>query len=228
MSGFAVLVVAIVIWLGLHIVVSGTRLRDRVVAETGEARFRAAFAIASIGALALLIIGFRSAPAVQLWQIPAPLGWLLVVLMLPAFCLFVGSVATRNPTMVGGAAGVAGAPRGIVRVTRHPMLWSFAIWGLVHVIGPGDVASVLFFGTFLVTALAGMPSIDAKLARRDPAGWRRFAAVTSILPGGAIAAGRNRLVVEEIGWIVPLIGVAAWAVLLWLHPTLFGVPPVPG
>jgi len=226
MSGFGVLVVAIVIWLGLHIGVSGTRLRDRVVAEVGEARFRAAFSVASIGALALLIIGYRVAPTVQLWLIPAALGWLLVLLMLPAFCLFVASVATRNPTAVGGG-GAAGVPRGIVRVTRHPMLWSFAIWAFVHVIGPGDVASVLFFGTFLVTALAGMPSIDAKLARRDPGDWVRLAAVTSILPGGAIAAGRNRFAVQEIGWIVPVIGVVAWAVLLWLHPTLFGVRPIP-
>lgn len=226
MSGFAVLVVGIVIWLGLHLGVSGTLLRDRIVAETGETRFRAAFSIASIGALGLLIVGFHYARTVQLWRTPPGLGWVLVALMLPAFILFVASVATRNPTAVGGG-GIAREPQGIVRLTRHPMLWSFAIWGFVHVIGPGDLASVPFFGTFLVTALAGMPSIDAKLARRDPAGWHRLAAVTSILPGGAIAAGRNRFVPAELGWIVPLVGVAAWALLLWLHPALFGVPPLP-
>jgi uncharacterized membrane protein len=61
------------------------------------------------------------------------------------------------------------------------------------VLGNGDAASLLFFGAFLLTALAGMPSIDAKVAARDPEGWRHFAAATSILPFGAIASGRNRL-----------------------------------
>ena len=228
MSGFAVLVVAIVIWLGLNFWISGTRLRDRLVAQAGEARFRAAFSIASVGALALLIVGFRFAPTVQLWRTASAVGWVLVALMLPAFILFVASVATRNPTAVGGETGMASEPRGIVRVTRYPMLWSFAIWGFVHVIGPGDVASVLFFGTFLVTALAGMPAIDAKLGRRNPAAWQQLAAVTSILPGGAIAAGRNRFAPGEIGWIVPLAGAGAWVVLLWTHPALFGVRPIPG
>ena len=45
------------------------------------------------------------------------------------------------------------------------MLWSFAIWAAVHIIGNGDAAAIIFFGAFLVTALAGMPSIDAKLSR---------------------------------------------------------------
>ncbi len=91
------------------------------------------------------------------------------------------------------------------------MLWSFAIWALVHMLGNGDAASMLFFGAFLVTALAGMPSIDAELARRDPEGWARLSAGTSILPFGAIAAGRNRLALREIGWVPPVVGLVLWA-----------------
>jgi uncharacterized membrane protein len=89
------------------------------------------------------------------------------------------------------------------------------------------VASLLFFGAFLVTALAGMPSIDAKLAERDPQGWRRFTAVTSIVPFAAITAGRNRLVPAEIGWLPLALGVGLWAVLLWAHPHLFGLSALP-
>ena len=51
-----------------------------------------------------------------------------------------------------------------------------------HIIGDGDTAAIVFFGAFLVTALAGMPSIDAKLARRDPAVWQGLSAATSIVP----------------------------------------------
>jgi uncharacterized membrane protein len=107
------------------------------------------------------------------------------------------------------------------------MLWSFAIWAALHMLARGDGAALLFFGAFLVTALAGMPSIDAKLAQRDPAAWARLAATTSILPFGAIAAGRNRLVIGEIGWLPPALGLALWLLLLaWLHRALFGVAPL--
>ena len=97
--------------------------------------------------------------------------------MLVAFVLFVASVTRRNPTMISGETALAQPPRGIQRVTRHPMLWSFALWSAVHIIGNGDTAALVFFGAFLVTALAGMPSIDAKLARRDPATWQTLSAV---------------------------------------------------
>ena len=146
--------------------------------------------------------------------------------MLPAFVLFVASFR-RNPTAAGGEALIGEAPTGIQRVTRHPMLWSFAIWAAVHMLGNGDTASLVFFGAFLLTALAGMPSIDAKLARRRPEAWTELAAATSILPFGAIAAGRNRLVLGEIGWLTALAGLLAWAAMLHLHSRLIGVAPVP-
>jgi uncharacterized membrane protein len=115
----------------------------------------------------------------------------------------------------------------VLRITRHPMMWAFALWAAVHLIGNGELAAAVFFGTFLVTAAAGMPSIDHKFALRDPLRWQRFAAETSILPGGAILAGRNRLIWEEIGWLLPLAAVLLWAGLLIGHRHLFGVAPLP-
>jgi uncharacterized membrane protein len=145
--------------------------------------------------------------------------------MLPAFVLFVASFR-RNPTAMGGEAFAAAEPRGIQRITRHPMMVAFTTWAAVHVVGNGDTASLLFFGAFLVTTLAGMPSIDAKLAARAPDAWARLAATTSILPFGAILAGRNRLVLSEIGWVVPAIGLVAWAAMLYFHQAIFGAAPV--
>ena len=106
------------------------------------------------------------------------------------------------------------------------MLWSFAIWAAVHMAGNGDTASLLFFAAFGATALAGMPSIDAKVAARDPDGWSRYSERTSILPFAAIAAGRNRLALGEIGWLPPALGLALWLGLLAFHRTVFGVAPV--
>jgi uncharacterized membrane protein len=216
------LILAAALWVFVHVGISGTSLRDAVVARLGEGRFMLAFSIASVVSITLLVLAWQNAETTFLWSAPAWLRWVLAILMLPAFVLFMAS-HKRNPTAVGNK-GLGEEPRGIQRVTRHPMLISFAIWALMHVIGNGDTASLVFFGAFLVTAVAGMPSIDAKLARRHGAAWEGFAAKTSILPFGAILAGRNRLVLAEIGWMPPVIGFVLWAALLHFHRGIFGVP----
>lgn len=218
------LILAAALWVFVHVGISGTRLRNAAVAQLGEGRFMLAFSIGSVVSIVLLVLAWQNAETTVLWSAPAWLRWVLAILMLPAFVLFMAS-HKRNPTAVGNK-GLGEEPRGIQRVTRHPMLMSFAIWAAVHVIGNGDTASLVFFGAFLVTAVAGMPSIDAKLARRHGEAWRGFAARTSILPFGAILAGRNRLALAEIGWMPPVIGFVLWAALLHFHRGIFGVPAV--
>ncbi|HEY4041106.1 MAG TPA: NnrU family protein [Rhodopila sp.] len=220
------LIIAALVWIALHLGLAGTSLRGTVVRRIGDAAFQVVFSLLSIAALIFLVLAWVAAPTTPLWVAPDWLRWVLVLVMLPAFVLFVASVSGRNPTMIGPQEEAKQAPRGMIRVTRHPMLWSFAIWAAVHILGNGDTAALVFFGAFLITALAGMPSIDAKLARRDPNAWQALSAVTSIVPFAAIVQGRNRFVAAEINWLTPAIGVVAWVVLLVVHPWLFGVPPV--
>jgi uncharacterized membrane protein len=222
----SLLIIAALVWIAIHLGLAGTTLRDAVVGRIGEGSFRVLFSVLSIVALVFLVFAWNAAPSVQLWVAPDWLRWLLALVMLPAFALFVASVSGRNPTMIGPGEGGAQPPRGMIRVTRHPMLWSFAIWAVVHILGNGDTAAIVFFGAFLVTALAGMPSIDAKLQRRDPATWQGLTAMTSIVPFVAITQGRNRFVPNEIGWLIPTIAVVVWLLLLLAHPWLFGVAPV--
>ncbi len=214
------LLLAALLWVLWHVGLSGTALRGKAVARMGETGFMILFSVGSVVSILLLVMAYNAAPSIFLWSAPLWLRWVLALVMLPAFILFIASVTAPNPTSAGQKLGEAG-PRGITRITRHPMLWSFAIWAIVHLIGNGDVASLVFFGAFAITALVGMPSIDAKLARRDPAGWARLAAGSSIIP---FAAGPARW--EEIG-IKPLIlGAALWVGLLAAHPIAFGVPAV--
>jgi uncharacterized membrane protein len=219
------LVVASILWVGVHFGIAGTVVRARVVERVGERTFVIGYSVLSVGAIILLVQAWGAAPYVGLWVTPDWLRWVLALLMLPAFILFVASVATPNPTAVAGKLTEPG-PRGIQRITRHPMLWSFALWGLVHLIGKGSLGGVLFFGAFLVTALVGMPSIDQKIAARDPGMWARLAPSTSITPFKAILAGRNRLVLAEIPILVWVIGAAAWLLLLVFHASIFGYPAV--
>ncbi|MBW6400483.1 NnrU family protein [Roseomonas sp. HJA6] len=222
------LILVALLWIAVHVGVSGTALRGRVVARTGEAMFMAAFSAVSLALLALMVIAWRGAETAPLWFAQGWLRWVIAVLMLPVFVLFACSLM-GNPTATGGGGLLAKGAHGIQRVTRHPMLCAFAGWAALHILGNGDTAAIVFFGTLLITALAGMPSIDAKMARRHPQAWPGFAAETSILPFGAILAGRNRLVLREIGWIAPLAGLLLWAGVLHGHRILFGVPVlIPG
>ena len=227
MDGFFLLILAALLWVGVHLGIAGSAVRGAIAGRIGEMPFRLLYSVLSFLAIGLLVNAWGGAETAVLWVAPGWLRLLLALLMWPAFVLFVAAIAAPNPTAMGGEKLLADEPRGITRITRHPMLWSFALWAAVHILGNGDTASLLFFGAFLLTALMGMPSIDAKLAARAPAEWPALATKTSILPFGAILSGRNRLVLGEIGWLAPLLGTLGWLVILHLHPRLFGMPALP-
>ncbi len=212
----------------IHLGVSGTYLRDVLVGRIGLRGYMVLFSVASVGAIMWLIIAYNSAAYLPLW---GQLQWwkpVAIALMLPAFLLVVIGLTTPNPTAVAQEDRVGQAPVGIVRVTRHPFLMGTAIWAAVHLIGNGDVASLLLFGALFVVSAAGTVSIDAKRARAlGASAWGGFARRTSILPFAAILGGRNTLSLAELGWWRPLAGVAAYALMLGGHAHIVGVSPWP-
>jgi uncharacterized membrane protein len=230
----AVLGGAVAVWVCIHLGLAGSPLRGALVARIGDNGFRSLFSILSAIGLAGLIYGYGDARSgsgnIALWP-PQPWAhWLAIVGMLPALVLLVGSLTVPNPGLVGADKLLAreDPARGILRVTRHPMLWSFALWAALHIIPNGDLASLLLFGAVLIVALAGMASIDRKRARSMPQDFPRFAAVTSVVPLAAIAAGRNRLIVAELGWHWLALAVVGWLAFMWLHPWAIGVPVLAG
>lgn len=220
-------------WISLHVAVAGSPLRRVIARKIGEPGFAGLFSLLSLAGLVWLVLAYRAAAAVgvnqDLWLPGRALLWLPLLIMPLVVLLFIGSVTVANPTSVGGEKLLQRdePARGILRITRHPMLWSFALWGLVHIAANGDAASLLLFVAILAPALLGMASIDRKRALRDGAGWARFAAVTSIVPFAAIVGGRNRLVLAETGlWRIGL-ALLLWAALLYFHGALFGVSALP-
>ena len=216
------LIAACVYFLLIHFGVSGTRVRDALVARLGAGRYRGAFAVASLVGLAWMIYAYRRAPMIPLWAFLLGFRPAAYVLVFIAFLFVVIGVTTPNPTRVGmesklaqGADGV----RGMARITRHPFLWGIALWALVHFIINGFVPALILFGTLLLLALGGTVSIDAKRRRNFPEQWASFAAVTSNIPFAAIIAGRNRLspALAEIGLWRPLAACAVYGVAFYLH-----------
>jgi uncharacterized membrane protein len=215
------LIVASLAFLATHYVAS-TPLRDVLLATMGKA-YLALYSLVAFATLGWMIWAFYHAPFVNLWYAvalrPVPL-----IVMPFALVLIVCALATPNPTLVGRARLLKSADpaRGILRITRHPLMWGIALWALSHIVARGDAAAAIFFGTFVVLAVSGTWLIDRRKAATLGDNWRRFAAVTSNVPFAAIAAGRNRFRLGEIGWGKIALGLVLYAVLLVFHHRLFG------
>ena len=184
----------------------------------------------SLAGIVWLSRAYGQAEYVELWGQVQEFRWLALIVMLIAFFFVVFAFASPNPTAVrGGAMLKEREPaRGIQRITRHPFLWGVVLWSLVHLMFNGDLASLIFFGSFLVLAVKGPASIDRKRKRIYGGDWDRFAAVTSNVPFMAIAQGRNSLVLGELGWWRLILVVAVYGFFLHIHRFLFGVSPLPG
>jgi len=222
------LIAAAAFFLVIHFGVSGTKLRDRLVRSVGDKLYRGLFALASIGGLIWLIKAYSSAPYVPHWGKLLALKPVAEPLVFIAAAFVVIGVSTPNPTAAGGESQLTRETpvRGMTRITRHPFLWGTALWAFVHFIVNGDVASSIVFGSLLVLAVGGTASIDAKRSRVYGERWEQFARQTSNVQHAAILAGRNQLApaLREIGIVRPLIAIAVFAALFFLHGHLFGAP----
>jgi uncharacterized membrane protein len=221
------LLLAAIFFAGIHLGVAGTTIRDRAIAALGQSGYRVAFSIATVVGLTWLVMAYNRAPYVVTWGM---LEWwkpFAIILMLPASLLVVIGLTTPNPTAVAQENRLAQPPQGIVRVTRHPFLTGVGLWALVHLIGNGDVASLVFFAVWAVVALAGTVSIDRKRRRLLDEAWEPFAAQTSIVPFAAIVAGRNRFSPGEIGVWRWGAAVIVYVLMLVGHADVLGVSPFP-
>ena len=92
MSPFNSLILASIVWMLLHLGVSGTALRALIVDAIGAGTFRIVFSLVSVAVIYWLASSYGKAGAVRiLWTSP---HWLIVacmLLLLPALLLLVGS-----------------------------------------------------------------------------------------------------------------------------------------
>jgi len=223
------LILATGFFLGIHLCISGTSLRDVLVRWMGEGVYRVLFSLLSLAGLFWLIVAYSQSETRLLWEPSAAVRHLAGPLVLLAFLFAIGGILSPNPASVGGEGLLqrGDAARGIVCITRHPFLWGVAIWAATHMAVNGDTAALIFFGNFLALALLGTLSIDAKRLRLHGRAWQKFMDRTSNPPLVAILAGRNHLQWHDIGWWRPAAAVVAWLAVLLAHRWLFGVSPVP-
>lgn len=222
MLGIAGVGLAASAFVGSHFLLSHP-WRAPLVRRMGEGAFAAVYSGVAAACMGVMAWAYVEAPPTPfLWPVGDVLWTIATALMLGAAILlagsFVGNPATVNPT--GTPLPVPGEARGVFAVTRHPMMWSFAIWGVCHVMVYPMGANIVVAVAMIVLALVGASMQDRKHAARDPAGWGSWQTRTGFVPGSAIAAGRARLGLPGAGVLVG--GTVLWLVATWAHLPISG------
>ncbi|MEH3045573.1 NnrU family protein [Sphingomonas adhaesiva] len=208
---------AAIAFVGTHFLLSHP-LRAPLVARVGEGGFLGVYSLVAAVTLAWLAFAYRAAPAgVPLWPVGDGLWVVATVVMLVASVLFMGSLV-RNPALPDptGRARPVPEPRGVFAITRHPMMWGFALWGVAHILVYPDPSNVVLAGAIIVLALVGAWAQDRKKARLQPDFWPEWERRTSFVP---FARG---LRVRGLGGHALGGGLVVWLVATWAHWPLAG------
>jgi len=116
------------------------------------------------------------------------------IVMLLASILLMGSIV-RNPALPnpGRPTAVPAEARGVYAVTRHPMMWAFALWGICHIAVYPAAANIILAAAVIILALAGAALQDRKKEALQHDTWPEWEMKTSYWPFGAIVSGKARL-----------------------------------
>lgn len=218
------LLTALTAFVGTHFLMSHP-LRSAMVKGMGSNAFQIVYSLVSLATFAWVIMAFRAAPVEAMWwESGDGIWWVATVMMLLGSILFAGSLfgnpALPNPN---AKALAAKAPRGVFAMTRHPMMWGFALWALVHAMVSPHPKVLLLTGFMALLALGGSLGQDHKKAVLMGADWTGWAARTSFVPFMGQLTGKAGWKTAWPGRTVLLLGTALWLIASWAHPW-FGAP----
>lgn len=195
-------------------------LRAPMVKKMGEKGFQATYSLLSFATFIPAIWAYQAiAPGASYWTVTPVLWAFATALMWVGSVLFMGSFV-GNPALPQPGAGQLAArePRGVFRITRHPMMWGFALWAVVHMLVAPRQEVFILCGALLFLALAGAKGQDKKKQAQLGADWHQWQRATSFVPFG------NGLVSPGTKWLI--IGTAFWLIATYVHPLAGG--PVAG
>lgn len=210
------LVAANVAFVGTHFIMSHP-LRAPMVRALGAGGFQIAYTLVSFATLAWVYLAFVAAPPADLPG-SGEIGWIAATLVTwPAMVLLAGSLI-GNPALPTPLAEqqARSEPKGVFRVTRHPMMWGIGLWALSHLVLFWSLRTMITAAAVGILALVGARLQDGKKAALMGDAWAEWSRRTSYWPrwGQLLRAGP-----------VPLIaGTLLWLAGSWLHLWNAGIP----
>lgn len=205
---FAIFAAAFV---GTHFLMSHP-LRAPLVARMRTKGFRLLYTGVSFATFLPMLWFYRQVgDQPPLWAV-GKAGWVAgAIVMWLASILLIGSFV-GNPALPGAAR--VDRPSGVLAITRHPMMWSFALWAVVHAVLIATPKALLLDGAIVLLALGGAWGQDRKKQSLKGATWHEWSAQTAFWP---FARG-----LAWPGLFAFLGGTILFVVAAWLHPIAVG------
>ena len=203
------LVVSAGAFLGTHFLLSHP-LREPFVKAVGERPFQAIYSLIALITFGLTVYFYHALGRQAPFWVAGDAIWLVAsLLMWLASILLFGSMF-GNPALPGAAAP-ENEPTAVFRLTRHPAMWAFALWAIVHAIVVATPKALLLDGTILILALGGAAGQDVKKRKWMGDAWGEWTARTAFVPftrgvawPGAVTAVGGTIFFFAVTWLHPV------------------------
>jgi uncharacterized membrane protein len=141
------LVLGLILWTVAHMLKrAAPAARGGLAAAVGEGPSKGIMAAAILAGLILMIVGYRGAAFVPVYDPPS-------------WGIHVNNLAMLAAVALMGAGRSKGRARSWL---RHPMLTGVIVWAVAHLLVNGDVASLVLFGWLGAWAVANMLLINSR------------------------------------------------------------------
>ena len=185
MSPMTGLIFASVAFVVTHLGLSGP-MRHGLLRPLGEKGFMLVYSLVALACMVAMahFYGPAREGALILWGVNE---WVWVpasMVMWVACILFLGSLR-RNPAFPHPGAQPQQFPEkavGVYAITRHPMMWAFALWAIVHALVNPTLPSFMISAAIAIVALAGSAAQDERKALTIGEPFRDWKARTAFVP----------------------------------------------
>ena len=142
------LIAGVLLWSALHLIpVIGRGPRQAAIEKLGEGGYKGIFSLLMLGAIALMVFGWRGSLPRSIYIPTAEMRMAGLVLVVIGFIFM---AAANRASRFG-------------RIVRHPQLTGVFLWAVAHLFANGDSRSLVLFGGLGAWCLIMIPLIN----RRD-------------------------------------------------------------
>jgi uncharacterized membrane protein len=221
MTAVAVITALWMVFALFHVGLSSSPLRPRAVRLFGERLFQGLYSLVAFAVFVPLVLVYAGN------KHAGPLLWLIepnIVLDIVtrvgntvAVMLVVAGIFRPSPTGVTGTP--TRRPRGVQRITRHPLFMGIVLWALMHLLVNGFASDVAFFGGFVLFGLLGSWHQDRRQKALPDGAYAAFCAQSPFLPFTRRGIFKG---LREMGVVPIIVGLLAAGLLRYFHAGLFG------
>lgn len=221
MTAVTVIIALWIVFALTHAILSSHPLRDRAVHLLGERLFQGLYSVIAFAVFVPLVLVYAGN------KHAGPLLWFVEPTLLIDIVTRIGNTIAAILVVAGlfrpSPTGVTGRPtrrpRGVQRITRHPLFMGIVLWAFMHLLVNGFASDVVFFGGFVLFGLLGSWHQDHRQKALPDGAYAKFCEQSPFLPftGGGIVKG-----LREVGVLPIVVGLLTAGLLRYFHVGLFG------